>query len=859
MQVHSRSSSSISSAMIDYTTPVPVTIQSCAVTGTAYQDTNGNGARDSGEPGVAGFDFYADLNDNGARDAGEPTGSSDATGFYRILNVPAGTWRIRELPRTGWNCTQPSPCLYTHTFATGGNSTGNDFGHTGPSTASGTKFHDLDADGVRDAGEPGLPGWTFYADLNSNATRDAGEPAAVSDATGAWSIGDVPSGTFTIRELSQAGWTCSTPSPCIATRTFTSNSSAVNLDFGGWSGATAGGNVFEDVDGDGAARESGDVSLAGWQVYDDVNGNDAFDLGEPQTTTDGSGNYALTGLTPGTHTVRATLPSASWYCTRPGGGATGCERTVTLTSGQTASGQDFGHARYATVSGTKFDDANNNGLHDSGEAALAGFTFYVDYDGDNALDAGEPSGTSNSSGVWSIASVRAGAWTLREQPNGAYACTRPSPCTYALGLASGATSSGSEFGNFVSRSVSGTVFGDANANGLDREAGEQGVAGWTVYADGNNNSARDSGEPTSVSNSLGQYNLTGLANGNYKIRIVGQAGWTCSFPSSCLNTGSIGSGQSDSGKNFGIWGPSTISGTVFEDADADGAAQEAGEPGITGRVVYIDSNGNSARDAGEPMATSSASGTYAISGVNPGTYTVRQVLPGGWTCSRPSPCSFSVTISSGDAGGRDFGSYTTGSITGNAYEDADADGLTKESGEADLSGRTIFIDANGNGAKDGGETAATTDASGNYSFGALVPGAYAVRQVVPAGWTQSAPAGPHAVTVTSQAAMTARNFASYTSGTISGKAFEDLDFDGSPRQAGDTLLSGRVVYLDADENGVKDSGEPQATTNGSGDYSFPALSPGTYSVRPVMPANWACAYPASCSHSVTVASGSATG
>ena len=32
-------------------------------------------------------------------------------------------------------------------------------------TARGVKFNDLDGDGARDAGEPGLPGWTVYADL----------------------------------------------------------------------------------------------------------------------------------------------------------------------------------------------------------------------------------------------------------------------------------------------------------------------------------------------------------------------------------------------------------------------------------------------------------------------------------------------------------------------------------------------------------------------------------------------------------------------------------------------------------------------------------------------------------------------
>ena len=39
------------------------------------------------------------------------------------------------------------------------------------------KFHDLNADGVKDAGEPGLAGWTInaYADANSNGILDVGE------------------------------------------------------------------------------------------------------------------------------------------------------------------------------------------------------------------------------------------------------------------------------------------------------------------------------------------------------------------------------------------------------------------------------------------------------------------------------------------------------------------------------------------------------------------------------------------------------------------------------------------------------------------------------------------------------------
>jgi hypothetical protein len=53
-----------------------------------------------------------------------------------------------------------------------------------------------------------------------------------------------------------------------------------------------------------------------------------------------------------------------------------------------------------------------------------------------------------------------------------------------------------------------------------------------------------------------------------------------------------------------------------------------------------------------------------------------------------------------------------------------------------LSGQTVYIDANSNGALDPGERTAVTDAKGNYRF--QVPaGTYTVREVVPAGYSES--------------------------------------------------------------------------------------------------------------------------
>jgi len=69
-----------------------------------------------------------------------------------------------------------------------------------PATKSGVKFNDLNHNGVRDAGEPGLSGWTIYVDYNDNGALDAGEPSAVTGALGAYTIsGIVPAPTRCVR------------------------------------------------------------------------------------------------------------------------------------------------------------------------------------------------------------------------------------------------------------------------------------------------------------------------------------------------------------------------------------------------------------------------------------------------------------------------------------------------------------------------------------------------------------------------------------------------------------------------------------------------------------------------------------
>ena len=68
--------------------------------------------------------------------------------------------------------------------------------------ASGTKFHDVNGDGRRDPGEPGLPRYVIWADYDDNGLRAASEPYALTDAEGQYVINGIrpPDGTYTLRE-----------------------------------------------------------------------------------------------------------------------------------------------------------------------------------------------------------------------------------------------------------------------------------------------------------------------------------------------------------------------------------------------------------------------------------------------------------------------------------------------------------------------------------------------------------------------------------------------------------------------------------------------------------------------------------
>ena len=107
----------------------------------------------------------------------------------------------------------------------------------------------------------------------------------------------------------------------------------------------------------------------------------------------------------------------------------------------------FQPGELAGATGTKFLDNDGNGVQDVGDGPLSGFVFYVDYNGNGTLDAGEPAGASDAGGAWAISGIKPGAYPVRESADPNYNCTAPADCKYDVSFAAGQVVAVGAFGN----------------------------------------------------------------------------------------------------------------------------------------------------------------------------------------------------------------------------------------------------------------------------------------------------------------------------------------------------------------------------------------------------------------------------
>jgi hypothetical protein len=77
------------------------------VHGYKWNDVNGDGFWDPGEPALPGWIIWLDINQNGVEDAGDMYEQTDTTGHFRFIGIPAGTYTLSEQQQTGWTQTYP--------------------------------------------------------------------------------------------------------------------------------------------------------------------------------------------------------------------------------------------------------------------------------------------------------------------------------------------------------------------------------------------------------------------------------------------------------------------------------------------------------------------------------------------------------------------------------------------------------------------------------------------------------------------------------------------------------------------------------------------------------------------------------
>ncbi len=91
-------------------------------------------------------------------------------------------------------------------------------------------------------------------------------------------------------------------------------------------------------------------------------------------------------------------------------------------------------------------------------------------------------------------------------------------------------------------------------------------------------------------------------------------------------------------------------------------------------------------------------------------------------------------------------------------------------------------------------------------------------------------------------------------GEIRGIKYADRDGDGDADDM-HQRIPGVTIYLDTNNNGVLDPGEPSMVTNAQGVYDFTNLAPGTYYVREVVPPGWMQTMPHSGVYKVVLGAG----
>ncbi len=691
---------------------------------------DGVAGNDDDEPGIEGvtIDLYEDTNGNGLVDAGEPLVAStvtDANGVYLFPNLPTdngagvdyivdltdeanvleGFWHSLGAPNTNDN-SQTDPYAITLGGGSPINNLTADFGYyVEPAVLGNFVFMDNNGDGIQDAGDMPLAGVVVTLDV----TYPDGSMATLTTTTDA--TGHYVFENLLFDENYDGVGTFATP------------------------GVGGGDEPFFELSAEAPVDKTATI------INVNADGNDAEDSEDPA----GTQGIAMQGFTD-------TMPQAD------------------PNSEPTHLTFDFGFiGRLGTIGNLVWIDENADGIQDAGEPGIAGVTVtatdpvsgtmlttVTDADGGYLFEDLAPGKydilvdeTTLPSGMnQSMNPVLPGA-DFGNQTN-----------NYSITIGPGEENLTGDFGyiwedpngNAGTAAIGDRVWLDADMDGV-QDPGEAGIGGVTVsiFEDADGDGIKDdpvtvaldqNGTPGGVTTTEpdGSYIFYNLPAGAYSIVVdpatlpagVVQTGdpddyaAPATMPDNASESVILAPGDVFLLVDFGYDDPAgnDIGDTIYFDPDADGT-QDPGEPGIEGvTVTLLDQNG-------DPIATTTTdeNGEYLFPGLPDEPYTV---------VVTDTDNVLGDLVNSGDPDG---GNDDMSSVPGLPADDLGQDfGYTppgQDPGEG-LIGDTVFLDYNGDGLPDPGEgiegvvvdlhdaagtviATTTTDENGNYYFPGLDP------------------------------------------------------------------------------------------------------------------------------------------
>ncbi|MFZ3093780.1 MAG: SdrD B-like domain-containing protein, partial [Methanothrix sp.] len=593
------------------------------ISGLLYEDKNGNGASDSGEA-LSGWTVQITKPDQS-----QVSVLTREDGTYIFQDLDAGSYTISETLPSGWVAAVPEGGSHNVDLSEG-DVEGLDFvNKLVQYTISGRKFNDLNGNGASD-GEPGMEGWTIELSKDGSLIS-----TATTEKDGAYKFAELSSGSYTVSEVEQAGWTRTAP-PEGSYTVELEDGDVADINFGNHGSFAISGTSFLDSNGNGV-KDEGEPGRSGVAIQLSRDGSVIN-----ATTTLEDGSYAFRNLAPGTYSISQVAAEGITQIAPEG------PWTVELNDADVV-GKDFANSGGLSISGQKYYDINGNGLQDEDEPGIPDGAVSLVENGKVVANT-----TTDENGLYSFENVLPGTYTINDPVPTGLVLTTSSTVTVTIKTV---VVTNVNFGMCGSNSISGMKYEDLNGDGT-KNPGENGLSGWEMVLTGSTWFGRPLPTLTATTDSNGNYKFERLLPGTYKVSETSRTGWTQTAPAGGshsivfdVRTPPREAKNNDFGNRLAA---QSISGVKYNDINGNGV-RDPGEPGMGGWKINLEPAGGGVIK----VATTEADGSYSFTDVASGTYTVREIHQPGWDQKAPASGTYTVTLDSSttSVSGKDFGNW----------------------------------------------------------------------------------------------------------------------------------------------------------------------------------------------------------